>query len=212
MAVVGDFHFFSLVIRKLKLRERTSIGNDSTAGLLAREDLVSLKVSATQQRDQVFELAKRDGCKALEKSRKISDPWFRSQALASVVRYIQNHPVEIAREAFQAADECNDDYKKTAVRAWTIAALAERGLFGEAKEEMLIALARSKCVAPFSSRSEALMLLFQAAFRISKADAQAVADELKTSCGKDSHWRCKRAIRDADKMLEGQLEPRPFYW
>jgi hypothetical protein len=170
-------------------------------------------VSATVQRNQASALAKRDSRKALEKARSIPDPWFRSQALAAVVRYTKDDPIAIARQATKAASECDDQYKKTAVRAWEIAALAERKLAAEARKGLTSAMKQSQSVIPLSSRAEALLLLLlQAALRISNEDAGRVAEQLKKSCGQESHWRCKRAIREADKLMAGQVEPRPFFW
>lgn len=169
-------------------------------------------MSATLQRDQAFALAKRDPRKALEKAQSIADPWFRAQALASVVRYTEDDPIKVARQAAKAASECDDEYKKTAVRAWEIAALAERRLVAEARKGLNAALSQSKRVTPLSSRAEALMLLLQAAFRIGHADAKGIAEELKSSCGGDSNWRCKRAVRDAGKLIAGELDARPFFW
>ena len=169
-------------------------------------------MSPTLQRDQACDFAKRDPKKALEKARAISDPWFRSQALAWVARYAEVGPIKIAREAAKAASECDDDYKRTAVRAWFIAALAERNHTAEAKRELWTAVSQSKKVTPLSSRAEALILLLQAAFQISVQDVRLVADELKSSCGRDLHWRSKRAVRDAWKLVEGELKPRPFFW
>ena len=67
-------------------------------------------------------------------------------------------------------------------------------------------------VNPISSRSEALFLLLQAAFRIGPAEADKVYEILRTSCPGDEHWRCKRAVRDGGKMISGELEPRAFFW
>ena len=173
--------------------------------------MVCRKVSATLQRDQACALAKRDSRKALEKALDIRDPWFRSQALAWVARFTKDDPIKIAMRAAKAGSECDDDYKKTAVCAWEIAALAERKLFTEARKRLRMALSQSRGVTPLSSRAEALTLLLQAAFLIADEDAKVVADELRNSCGHDSHWRCKRAIRDAGKLAEGQLEPRRFF-
>lgn len=169
-------------------------------------------MSATLQRDEAGNLAKLDPQKALEKARSIPDPWFRSQALAWVARYTEADPIKIARQAAKAAGECDDEYKKTAVRAWEIAALAERKHITEARKSLRAAVSQSRTVMPLSSRAEALMLLLQAAFRIGNEDVRLVADELKNSCGRDSHWRSKRAIRDAAKIVEGKLEPRLFFW
>jgi hypothetical protein len=169
-------------------------------------------VSATQQRDQVCALARRDCRKALKKTRVICNPWFRAQALAWVARYTEDDPIKIAKQAAKAANECDDEYKQTAVRAWEIAALAERKLLTEARKVLRMALAQSRSVVPLSSRAEALMLLLQAACRISQSDARGVAEEVTNSCGNDSHWRCKRAIRDAGKLVHRQVAPRQFFW
>lgn len=157
-------------------------------------------------------MAKRDSRKAHEKARGIPDPWFRSQALAWVARYTEDDPIKVAKQAAKAASECDDEYKKTAARAWEIAALTERNLLTEARKGLRAALSQSRSVMPLSSRAEALTLLLQAAIQISPKDAQEVANELTHSCGQDSHWRCRRAIRDAGKFLKGELKPRPFFW
>ena len=173
---------------------------------------ILLKMSATQQRDQVADLAKRDSQEALAKARSISDPWFRSQALAWVARYTEDDPVKVACLATKAASECDDEYKRTAVRAWEIAALAEREFVADAKRALREAVKQSKGIMPFASRAEAFTLLLHAAFRIGEEDAKWVADELRNSCGKDSDWRCQRAVRNAAKLVEGEIKPRPFFW
>jgi hypothetical protein len=169
-------------------------------------------MSATSERNQICDLAKQHPQEALHKALSISDPWFRSQAIAWVARFTDDDPIKAAKEAAKAASECTDDYRKTAVRAWEVAALAERKLFAAAKKTLKKVLIQSRSVTPLSSRAEALFLLLQAALRIGREEASTVADELARSCGQDSHWRCKRAIRGAAKLMEGQIEPRPFFW
>lgn len=169
-------------------------------------------MSPTQQRDRVAKLAKRDARKALEQSRQIHDPWFRAQALAWVARFTDDDPRAVAREAAKAADECDDAYKRTAVRAWEIVALAECGLADEARKVLQELLRNSRSITPPSSRVEALMLLLQSAFAISERDAQAVNDELQSSCGDEVQWRCQRAVRDAARLIRGEIQPRPFFW
>lgn len=169
-------------------------------------------MSATLQRDQVASLARSDPRKALEKARKISEPWFRAQALSWVARFTDKDPPPIASDAARAAADCDDDYKKAAVRAWEIAALGERGCTSKARKALGEALTLTKSVKPISSRSEALFLLLQAAFTIGREEANRVHELLRASCPPDEHWRCKRAIRDGEKLLLGELEPRPFFW
>lgn len=169
------------------------------------------KVSATLQRDHASTLAKSNPKKALAHARNIHEPWFRAQALSWVARFTDGDPVAIAAEAARAARGCEDDYKKSAVRAWEIAALAERDCMTVARKSLSEALALARCVEPMSSRSEALLLLVQAAFRIGRDEATRAYEILKASCPVEAHWRCKRAVRDGGKMISGELEPRPFF-
>lgn len=129
-----------------------------------------------------------------------------------MARFTDGSPVGIAIDAARAAKDCDDKYKRTAVRAWEIAALAERCHFAEARKTLDCAMSQSKSITPLSSRAEALNLLLHASFRIGQRDAKLVADELKMACGNDPHWRCKRAVQDADKLLAAELEPRVFFW
>ncbi|MGC3958646.1 MAG: hypothetical protein QM813_12120 [Verrucomicrobiota bacterium] len=168
-------------------------------------------MSATLQRDQVCTLSKSNSKKALDQARKINEPWFRAQALSWVARFTDGDPVAIASEAAKAAWQCEDDYKKSAVRAWEIAALAEREFTTEARKRLREVLSRIKGVMPASSRSEALLLLMQAAFKIAQKDAEEVYALLKSSCAPDEHWRCKRAIRDGEKMISAELKPQSFF-
>jgi len=169
-------------------------------------------VSATLQRDHACTLAKSNPKKALVQARNVNEPWFRAQALSWVARFTDGDPVTVASEAAKAARECEDDYKKSAVRAWEIAALAERDCKTAARKSMREALALGKVVEPMSSRSEALFLLFQAAFTIGRDEATRVYEILKTSCPVKEHWRCKRSVRDGEKMISGNLQPRAFFY
>ncbi len=169
-------------------------------------------MTATLQRDQAIELAKTDALKALAKARSVSDPWFRAQALSWVARFNDSAPEPIAAEAANAAATCDDDYKKSAVRAWEIAALAERKCLVKAKTALREAVRIAGQVQPPASRSEALLILMQAAFTIDRDTAADVSAQITQSCPIGDHWRCKRAATHASQMLEGTLEPRKFFW
>lgn len=169
-------------------------------------------MSATVQRDHANALAKSNPKQALDEARKVIEPWFRAQALSWAARFTDGDPAAVAAEAAQAAWECEDDYKRSAVRAWEIAALAERACTARARESLIEALALGSSVEPKSSRSEALFLLLQAACRISREEAGRVYEVLKASCPVDEHWRCNRAVRDGARMISGELKPRPFFW
>lgn len=101
-------------------------------------------MSAKHQRDLVSTLAKSNPEKALKQARCIQDPWYRAQALSWVARYTEGDPVSIAKEAARAALEGEDNYRKSAVRAWEIAALAERGLSEEAGKRLLEAISLAR--------------------------------------------------------------------
>ena len=169
-------------------------------------------MSATLQRDQASALAKSNPKQALAKAKDISEPWFRAQALAWVARFTDSDPVAIAKLAAKAASQCDDDYKRSAVRAWEVAALAERDEPNHAERGLKAAVSVAEGVQPISSRSEALFLLFQAAFLLGRKQAEWVCGRLHATCPEAEHWRCKRSRRDAHQILEGVSEARPFFW
>lgn len=169
-------------------------------------------MSATAQRDRAADLAKRDPHKALEEARQVSEPWFRAQALSWVARFTDGDTVSIAQEAAKSAEQCKDDYQKSAVRAWEIAALAERGFTSEARNSLNQALTLSACAEPMASRAEALLLLLEAALRVNRQDASRVYARLKNDCSMHPHWRCERAIRHGEKLLSGEVPYRLFFW
>jgi hypothetical protein len=169
-------------------------------------------MSATKQRDQVCVLAKTNSPRSLDLARKISEPWYRAQALAWVARFSANNSERIAAEAICAAAECDDSYKNAAVRAWPIAVLAERDYTKNARQSLKEALQLAEQVEPISSRSEALMTLMAAAAKISHDDARKVYEILKKKCPAEEHWRCQRALTEAEKMMAGELPLRSFFW
>jgi len=167
-------------------------------------------MTPTRYRDEVAQLAKTDESKAIEVAKKINDPWFQAQAWSHLARYADK-PLPFARKAAKSAAQGSDDYQRSAVRAWEIAALAERKLSVQARCSLAEALELAASVTPISSRAESLFLLFQAAFKISKEDAEQAAEVLRKACS-SSHWRAVRARKDVEKMLNGEMPPRGFYW
>jgi hypothetical protein len=168
-------------------------------------------MSATLQRDQACALAKSHPKQALAKAKSVSEPWFRAQALSWVARFTDSDPVAVAKLAAKAASECEDDYKRSAVRAWEVAALAERDLPEPAERALKAAVAVAEKVQLASSRSEALLSLFQAAFALGRHRAEWVRERLDATCPESEHWRCKRARKEAGQMLEGESQPRAFF-
>lgn len=166
----------------------------------------------TLQRDQASALAKSNPKQALAKAKAVSEPWFRAQALSWVARFTDADPIPLTKLAAKAASECDDDYKRSAVRAWEIAALAERNLAADAKKSLTAAVKLAESVQPVSSRSEALFLLFQAAYTISQESAAMVLGRLDALCPAEDHWRCRRSRRSAHEMMEGNRTPKSYFW
>ncbi|MEM8865388.1 MAG: hypothetical protein AAGF31_07535 [Planctomycetota bacterium] len=169
-------------------------------------------MTATIQRDKVAALAKQNPQKALAEARRIADPWFQAQAYSWVARFTDGDPIAVAKQAAKASAKCADEFKRAAVRSWEIAALAERGELRAARSALDSALTRAAKITPKSSQAEALTLLLHAAIRIDEKAARKVAQELQTHCGADSHWRCKRALKNGNRLLERATQPRPFFW
>jgi hypothetical protein len=167
-------------------------------------------MTPTIYRDQVTQLAKSDPAKAFGIAKKISDPWFQAQAWSHLARW-DDDPLRFAHHAAKSAAKTKDDYQRSAVRAWEVAALAERGYHDQACRSLTEAVELAASAAPLPSRAEALFLLFQAAFKISTDEAAKVADVLNASCV-PTHWRVKRALKDAASMLSGGMPPREFFW
>ena len=115
-----------------------------------------------------------------------------------------------ARKAAKAALETKDDYQRSAVRAWEIAALAERKFYSQARRSLKEAMELAVSVTPMASRAEVIFLLFQAAFTISTDDASRIAEELRKSCN-STHWRAKRALKNAVSMMNREMQPREFF-
>ncbi len=159
-------------------------------------------MSPTDQRDKASRLARRSPEQALKVARAIADPWFRAQALAHVARY-SNSVCSIARESARAAQQRDDDFKRSAVRSWEVAAMAETGHLKEARHVLRNATSQALLATPASSRCEALILLLHAAARINVEETIRVAEVLRKRLVVDSHWRCIRAVKDAAAILSG---------
>ena len=158
-------------------------------------------MSPTSQRDKVAKLAKQDPAAALDLARVISDPWFKAQALANVARHTHADPLPSACEAKVAADCCSDSFKRTAVRAWEIAALAEREQLSEAREALLASVKQAALVTPAGSQAEALTLLLEASTRIGIKETRLVSEKLLALFVNEPHWRCVRAVKQATAIL-----------
>jgi len=171
-------------------------------------------LSASSQREKSHRYAKSDTKKALDLARKIDDAWYKSQALAWAARFAEKESdvLKIAKESAMVSKSCKDQYQQSAVRAWEIVALADRGYNDEAISSLSEALQIAKSAEPPSSRSEALTRLFSAACYINMDEAQIVHQIICARCPEDEHWRCKRAKKYTKEIIDGKYVPRKFFW
>ena len=166
----------------------------------------------TNLRNKVSQLAQNNIEEAMKVSKKIIQPWFKAQALAYIVKYIESSKViKIANEAKKVANECDDDYKKSSVRAWEIVALAERGFKKESEKALNEALKLAVNIEPLSSRCEALFNLFQASCHINMSIAKRLYERMQSLCPIEKHWRAKRAIKNANEIIIGKSVAREYF-
>ncbi len=158
--------------------------------------------SATKMRDQASRLAASDLAAAQEIAFAIKEPWFRCQAIAAVARHAQTRDVQrFADAAFAAASACADDYKRSAVAAWPIRALVERGFTDQAMEALRRARLAAKKTTPASSSAEALFGLLQAGWDLGSSPRREIVEDLMELHARDTFWRIERAVVDALCML-----------
>lgn len=200
-------------------------------------------VEFTEARDKAIVLAKQDTTAAWAAAKGIGHPWFRAQALAWVARYADEASfLAVAREALEAAAQCEDAYQCVGSSAWPIRALLERGYPKEADEALNRSLALLPAIEPGGSRAEAARLLLHAAFGLGTQVAARLVRELLAIHEKSRHWRALRALGDGLSMLATRdagtareiaarvaddwarrkaeramartpaQEPRPFFW
>jgi len=95
-----------------------------------------------------------------------------------------------------------DAYQTAAVASWPLRALIERGRDALARQEMDRGLPVVPDIRPPSSRSEALLLLFHAAFDLGPDVRDRLVALLRNVGSETDHWRVQRALRDATEPGE----------
>ena len=167
----------------------------------------------THLRDKISKLVQNNIKDAYILTKKIGQPWFKAQALAHIARYSNKSDVlNVAKEARKTASECDDDYKKSSVRAWEVVALAENGFKNESKKSLNEAVNLASKIKDLSSRCESLFQLFQASCHIDMRVAENLYERMKSLCPVEEHWRAKRAIKNVNEILEGKTEVREYFW
>ena len=200
-----------------------------------------MEPNSSAERNAVIELVRTDLPAAEMRAARIPDPWYRAQALAWVARYASDAEVSrLAQLSLAAAADCADPYQQAAGAAWPVRALLERGRREESLQLLEIALHSVPRIRPTSSRSEALLLLLQAAFEAGQEVRRSLLFALADAYDGDSHWRIERNYvqglvmmqpvdpefvrkmaqgrddtqrRRLERALdEGGREPRTFFW
>lgn len=160
-------------------------------------------MTPTQAREAAISLAASDFEAALKAARAVSDPWFACQALAWVGRFAPENRVEpVLKEAIRAAWSAADPYRFASL-AWPLRALIERDRSHLTEEPLGEFLRRSPSIRPPSSRSEALVLVFQAVFPAGRLWWHPVLVEIRDASQPVLHWRQARSIGDAVLIVAG---------
>jgi len=154
-------------------------------------------MSATRERDLAIAIAKSDHAKALAVARKVSEAWFRCQALAAVARYSAHADViPICDEAVGAAALCEDAYKRVAVTAWPIRALSECGELKHADVILMRSLKEAEDIQQPVSKLDALQLLWHAAWAPPLTGRTKALNHLLHACAAANSWKAGRCMRD----------------
>jgi hypothetical protein len=140
-------------------------------------------------------LAESNPKRALELALAVDDPWYACQALAWVLRFAEKPEAsKAAAEIPRRAALCRDDYQRSAVRAWEIRALVEKGQSEDAQHSLGEALATAGLAEPLPSRSEALFLIYQAAFPLGPRTVEPLVRKMVEVWKARPHWRSERNV------------------
>jgi hypothetical protein len=164
-------------------------------------------MNPTHERGHAENLAGHDPLKALNLARRVSDPWYRAQALSYVAWRTPEKCVEIAQEAATSAANASTLFERTAVRVWEIEALARCGYESEAINSLEESVESAVQIEPPSARSECLFRLLEASFRFGDSVFQPVYGRLVSSCDPTDHWRCAVNIKRAKQLQAGDYIP-----
>ena len=202
-----------------------------------------MSLTPTGQRQLANRLSGGDPGQALAVARGIKEPWFRCQALSQVARYWPGKDYErLLDEAIAAAETQSDAYKRVTVAAWPIRAYLERGSSSPAKGLLEKYTPVTTNIENMGGRSEALLMLFQAARPFAAELWKPVFWALVEAAEPALAWRQRRNLRlamtmvsaDNPQLIQNALEqlsdektisalkrdfdagkhaePRPFFW
>jgi hypothetical protein len=161
-----------------------------------------MSLTPTGQRELAMSLVAIDPKHAVSVARAIQDPWFRCQSLAYAARYWPGEDyARLLKEALKAADSQENWYKRVTVSAWPIRAYLERGCQTSAQKLLEKYSAAAGNIENNGGRSEALLMLFQAAKPYNRSLWQPVLWALVRATEPAITWRQIRNIRNALAMV-----------
>ena len=161
-----------------------------------------MSLTPTGQRSLSEQLLMSDAERALVVARGIEDPWFRCQALSTAGRVWREDAYEgLLKEAVKAADSQENAYQRVTVSAWPIRAYLERGNVKPAKRLLEKYTPDARNIENMGGRSEALLMLLQAARPFAPDLWQLVFWALVQATEPSLAWRQRRNIRIAIKMV-----------
>jgi hypothetical protein len=143
--------------------------------------------------------------KALRHAEKISDAWHRCQSLAAVARLApEGDVVRVANKALDAAMLGKNGFKRVAVAAWPVRALAERAKVAHAQRVIAPLLEEAARIEHPVSKMDALAHLWQAAWPLPGAIKQPVLDALLNACQAANSWKAGRTMRDVSLIVASE--------
>ena len=166
-------------------------------------------MSATEERDQVSGLAPTNTVKALAMARRISDSWFRCQALADVARYASEELVSrIGQEALRTALQQQDPFNVVGASAWPVRALIERDQTDSLPLWLNELVKRAQSIDHPVSKLEALFLLWQGAFPFEHPETDQIFEEFVRACGSANSWKAGSRLEEGILMLASRHAKR----
>lgn len=175
--------------------------------------------AATQQRNQAAAIAATDPTRALELALRITDPWFRCQALSMAAVYVSDRGrrKQAIDEAFAAANDLREPNRVVTVSSWPVKALALTGDLARVSSETARLLPIVAAEGSPVRRADALRYLLGAVsgatadvfVRVARAFGGACLEPLRDGArnkkGESLLEACLPAIAQLDRELSERL-------
>lgn len=161
-------------------------------------------MSFTGKRESAIQKAKYNSEQAYNLALKISDDWYCTQALSWTARYANDCNFDkFIYQACKASLLNYDPYKVVGSSAWVIRAIVERQKYQYIDSYLSQLLQVSLTIPNPVSRGDALFLLYQGIFPISKNFEllQSVLDNLLSACRDMNSWKKPLIIRDTALIM-----------